>query len=223
MNPFEWITFAQTKSTTLNTVYIAIAGNIGSGKTTLTTLLSKHYKWKPHFEAVDNNPYLNDYYKDVPRWSFNLEVFFLKERFRNLLEISQSQVPIIQDRSIFEGVYVFTANNKDMGYLSDRDYETYMELFNCMVSVVNYPRLLIYLRSSVPHLVENIQKRGREYEQAIPLQYLENLNNRYENFIFNSYQGETLVIDVDNLDFLLHPEDFRSIVDKIDAKLYGLF
>ena len=137
MNPFEWITFAQTKSTTLNTVYIAIAGNIGSGKTTLTTLLSKHYKWKPHFEAVDNNPYLNDYYKDVPRWSFNLEVFFLKERFRNLLEISQSQVPIIQDRSIFEGVYVFTANNKDMGYLSDRDYETYMELFNCMVSVVN--------------------------------------------------------------------------------------
>ena len=204
-------------------MYIAIAGNIGSGKTTLTTLLSKHYKWKPHFEAVDNNPYLNDYYKDDPRWSFNLEVFFLKERFRNLLEISQSQVPIIQDRSIFEGVYVFTANNKDMGYLSDRDYETYMELFNCMVSVVNYPRLLIYLRSSVPHLVENIQKRGREYEQAIPLQYLENLNNRYEDFIFNSYQGETLVIDVDNLDFLLHPEDFRSIVDKIDAKLYGLF
>ena len=204
-------------------MYIALAGNIGSGKTTLTTLLSKHYKWKPHFEAVDNNPYLNDYYKDVPRWSFNLEVFFLKERFRNLLEISQSQVPIIQDRSIFEGVYVFTANNKDMGYLSDRDYETYMELFNCMVSVVNYPRLLIYLRSSVPHLVENIQKRGREYEQAIPLQYLENLNNRYEDFIFNSYQGETLVIDVDNLDFLLHPEDFRSIVDKIDAKLYGLF
>lgn len=204
-------------------MYIAIAGNIGSGKTTLTTLLSKHYKWKPHFEAVDNNPYLNDYYKDVPRWSFNLEVFFLKERFRNLLEISQSQVPIIQDRSIFEGVYVFTTNNKDMGYLSDRDYETYMELFNCMVSVVNYPRLLIYLRSSVPHLVENIQKRGREYEQAIPLQYLENLNNRYEDFIFNSYQGEILVIDVDNLDFLLHPEDFRSIVDKIDAKLYGLF
>ena len=204
-------------------MYIAIAGNIGSGKTTLTTLLSKHYKWKPHFEAVDNNPYLNDYYKDVPRWSFNLEVFFLKERFRNLLEISQSQVPIIQDRSIFEGVYVFTANNKDMGYLSDRDYETYMELFNCMVSVVNYPRLLIYLRSSVPHLVENIQKSVREYEQAIRLQYLENLNNRYEDFIFNSYQGETLVIDVDNLDFLLHPEDFRSIVDKIDAKLYGLF
>lgn len=204
-------------------MYIAIAGNIGSGKTTLTTLLSKHYKWKPHFEAVDNNPYLNDYYKDVPRWSFNLEVFFLKERFRNLLEISQSQVPIIQDRSIFEGVYVFTTNNKDMGYLSDRDYETYMELFNCMVSVVNYPRLLIYLRSSVPHLVENIQKRGREYEQAIPLQYLENLNNRYEDFIFNSYQGETLIIDVGNLDFLLHPEDFRSIVDKIDAKLYGLF
>ena len=204
-------------------MYIAIAGNIGSGKTTLTTLLSKHYKWKPHFEAVDNNPYLNDYYKDVPRWSFNLEVFFLKERFRNLLEISHSQVPIIQDRSIFEGVYVFTANNKDMGHLSDRDYETYMELFNCMVSVVNYPRLLIYLRSSVPHLVANIQKRRREYEQAIPLQYLENLNKRYEDFIFNSYQGETLVIDVDNLDFLLHPEDFSSIVDKIDAKLYGLF
>lgn len=213
----------QTNSTFFNTVYIAIAGNIGSGKTTLTTLLSKHYKWKPHFEAVDNNPYLNDYYKDIRRWSFNLEVFFLKERFRNLLEISRSKDSIIQDRSIFEGVYVFTANNKDMGLLSERDYNTYMELFDCMVSVVNRPRLLIYLKASVSHLVANIQKRGRDYEQSIPLEYLENLNKRYENFIFKKYSGETLVIDVDHLNFLTNPEDFRFVIDQIDTKLYGLF
>lgn len=222
MNPNECFNFAN-KFNIFNTVYIAIAGNIGSGKTTLTTLLSKHYKWKPHFEAVDNNPYLNDYYKDIRRWSFNLEVFFLKERFRNLLEISRSKDSIIQDRSIFEGVYVFTANNKDMGLLSERDYNTYMELFDCMVSVVNRPRLLIYLKASVSHLVANIQKRGRDYEQSIPLEYLENLNKRYENFIFKKYSGETLVIDVDHLNFLTNPEDFRFVIDQIDTKLYGLF
>jgi len=204
-------------------VYIAIAGNIGSGKTTLTTLLSKHYKWKPHFEAVDNNPYLNDYYKDVPRWSFNLEVFFLKERFRNLLEISQSQVPIIQDRSIFEGVYVFTANNKDMGNLDERDFDTYMELFDIMTSLVDAPDLLVYLRASVPHLVENIRRRGRDYEQSIPIAYLENLNCRYESFVVEKYPGKVLVIDVDNLDFLHNPTDFAGIIDRIDAELFGLF
>ena len=146
-------------------MHIAIAGNIGSGKTTLTTMLSDHYGWIPRFEAVDYNPYLDDYYKDIPRWSFNLEVYFLKQRFRDLLEIAQSKKTIIQDRSIFEGVYVFAANNKAMGYLSNRDYETYMGLFESMMTAVEYPDLLIYLKASVPHLVQNIQKRGRDYEQ----------------------------------------------------------
>ena len=202
---------------------IAIAGNMGSGKTTLTTMLSEHYGWTPRFEAVDNNPYLDDYYKDIARWSFNLEVFFLKQRFRDLLEIANSSETIIQDRSIFEGVYVFTANNKAMGNLSDRDFETYMGLFESMMAAVKHPDLMIYLRASVPHLVQNIQKRGREYEQAIPLDYLKNLNERYEDFIFNKYKGRILVVDVDPLDFQHNPKDFASIIDKIDAQIFGLF
>ena len=157
-------------------MHIAIAGNIGSGKTTLTTLLAKHYGWTPKFEAVDFNPYIDDYYKDIKRWSFNLEVYYLKHRFRDLIEISKSDKTVIQDRSIFEGVYVFTANNKAMGNLSDRDFDTYMELFEQMVYMVKYPDLMIYLRASVPHLVAKIQKRGRDYAQTIQLGYLENLN-----------------------------------------------
>ncbi|MBR1655608.1 MAG: deoxynucleoside kinase [Prevotella sp.] len=204
-------------------MHIAIAGNMGSGKTTLTTMLSEHYGWTPRFEAVDNNPYLDDYYKDIARWSFNLEVFFLKQRFRDLLEIANSSETIIQDRSIFEGVYVFTANNKAMGNLSDRDFETYMGLFESMMAAVKHPDLMIYLRASVPHLVQNIQKRGREYEQAIPLDYLKNLNERYEDFIFNKYKGRILVVDVDPLDFQHNPKDFASIIDKIDAQIFGLF
>lgn len=204
-------------------MHIAIAGNIGSGKTTLTTMLSDHYGWIPRFEAVDYNPYLDDYYKDIPRWSFNLEVYFLKQRFRDLLEIAQSKKTIIQDRSIFEGVYVFAANNKAMGYLSNRDYETYMGLFESMMTAVEYPDLLIYLKASVPHLVQNIQKRGRDYEQAIPLDYLKNLNERYEDFIFNKYKGRILVVDVDPLDFQHNPKDFAGIIDKIDAQIFGLF
>lgn len=204
-------------------MHIAIAGNMGSGKTTLTTMLSEHYGWTPRFEAVDNNPYLDDYYKDIARWSFNLEVFFLKQRFRDLLEIANSSETIIQDRSIFEGVYVFTANNKAMGNLSDRDFETYMGLFESMMAAVKHPDLMIYLRASVPHLVQNIQKRGREYEQAIPLDYLKNLNERYEDFIFNKYNGRILVVDVDPLDFQHNPKDFASIIDKIDAQIFGLF
>jgi len=204
-------------------MHIAIAGNMGSGKTTLTTMLSEHYGWIPRFEAVDNNPYLDDYYKDIARWSFNLEVFFLKQRFRDLLEIANSSETIIQDRSIFEGVYVFTANNKAMGNLSDRDFETYMGLFESMMAAVKHPDLMIYLRASVPHLVQNIQKRGREYEQAIPLDYLKNLNERYEDFIFNKYKGRILVVDVDPLDFQHNPKDFASIIDKIDAQIFGLF
>lgn len=204
-------------------MHIAIAGNIGSGKTTLTNLLAKHYGWTPKFEAVDYNPYLEDYYTDIPRWSFNLEVYFLKQRFKDLLEISHSDKTIIQDRSIFEGVYVFTANNKAMGNLSDRDYNTYMELFESMMMLVKMPDLMIYLRASTPHLVANIQKRGRDYEQSMPLEYLENLNLRYEDFIFKRYHGKLLIIDVDELDFLHNPKDFSVILDKIDANLFGLF
>ncbi len=164
-------------------MHIGIAGNIGSGKTTLTRMLSEHYGWTPKYEAVTYNPYLEDYYKDIKRWSFNLEVYFLQQRFKDVLEIASSDDVIIQDRTIFEGVYIFVANNKAMGNLSDRDYETYMDLFKLMMSLVKAPDLLIYLRSSVPHLVSQIQKRGREYEKSIELDYLEGLNNRYEQWI----------------------------------------
>ena len=203
-------------------MHIAIAGNIGSGKSTLTQLLARHYGWEPRYEAVATNPYLEDYYRDIPRWSFNMEVFFLKERFRDLIAISQAQHTIIQDRSSFEGVYVFMENNRDMGNLSDRDYETFMELFQQMMSVVKLPDLLIYLRASVPHLVGNIQQRGRNYEQTIQLEYLENLNRRYEKFI-RDYKGRLMIIDKDPLDFKNNPKDFAKIVDQIDRTLFGLF
>lgn len=204
-------------------MHIAIAGNIGSGKTTLTTLLAKHYGWTPRFEAVDYNPYMDDYYKDIPRWSFAMEVFFLKERFKDLVALSRSPEPIVQDRSIFEGVYVFAANNKELGNMDDRDFTTYMELFEQMMTIVKLPDLMIYLRSSVAHLVANIQLRGREYEQKIPLEYLENLNKRYEDFINNKYKGRLLMVDVDNIDFQHNPKDLAGIIDRIDARLFGLF
>ena len=204
-------------------MHIVVAGNMGSGKTTLTNMLARHYGWTPQFEAVDYNPYLDDYYSDIPRWAFNLEVYFLKQRFRDLLEIAQSDNDIIQDRSIFEGVYVFAANNYAMGNLSDRDFDTYMELFESMMTAVRYPQLMIYLRASVPHLVQNIQKRGRDYEQSIQLEYLTNLNNRYEDFIHNKYKGQVLIVEVDELDFEHDPRDFSYITDRIDANLYGLF
>jgi deoxyadenosine/deoxycytidine kinase len=204
-------------------MHIAIAGNIGSGKSTLTRMLARHYGWEARFEAVDQNPYLVDYYRDIHRWSFNLEVYFLKERFRDLLSIAQADHTIVQDRSIFEGVYVFMQNNKAMGHLSDRDYETYMELFDQMMSVVRLPDLMIYLKASVPHLVGNIQKRGRDYEQSIQLEYLENLNRRYDDFIYNMYKGRVMVIEKDSLDFQNNPRDFSQIVDRIDRMLFGLF
>ena len=204
-------------------MHIAIAGNIGSGKTTLTTMLAKRYGWKPRFESVDYNPYLEDYYKDIKRWSFPMEVFFLKERFKDLLEISRSDESVVQDRSIYEGVYVFTENNYAMGNLDERDYETYMELFEDMTDAVQFPDLMIYLRASVSHLVSNIEKRGREYEQKMPLDYLENLNKRYGEFIKEKYKGRVLTIDVDNLDYQHQPKDFGFITDKIDRELFGLF
>lgn len=204
-------------------MYIAIAGNIGSGKSTLTRLLAKHYGWEPRYETVEGNPYLEDYYRDIERWSFNLEVFFLKERFRDLIAISQAEHTIIQDRTIFEGVYVFMANNHAMGNLSDRDFDTYMELFHQMMSLVKLPDLMIYLRASVPYLVSNIQCRGRNYEQTIQLDYLQNLNERYDDFIYNKYQGRVMTVEKDRLDFINSPKDLSQIFDRIDAELFGLF
>jgi deoxynucleoside kinase family protein len=206
-------------------VHIAIAGNIGSGKTTLTECLAHHYGWIPKYEAVDYNPYLEDYYKDIPRWSFNMEVFFLKERFKDLLTLAKSsgKETFVQDRSIYEGVYVFTENNYQMGNLSARDFHTYMELFESMTHILHYPDLMIYLRSSVSNLVKNIQKRGRDYEQQMPLEYLERLNQLYEEFVFQKYQGKVMVVEVDTLDFLRNKKDFSGIIDQIDAHLFGLF
>ena len=204
-------------------MHIAVAGNIGSGKTTLTQMLAEHYGWRPQYEAVSYNPYLEDYYKNIDRWSFAMEVFFLKERFKNILEIAHSEETIIQDRTIYEGVYVFVANNKKLGHLSDRDFTAYMELFELMTDIVRFPDLMIYLRASVPHLVKNIQKRGREYEQTIQLEYLNGLNELYEEFIYKKYRGRVLTVEVDNLDYQHNRQDFAFITDKIDALLYGLF
>ena len=204
-------------------MHIVVAGNIGSGKTTLTTMLSKHYGWLPQFESVVDNPYLEDYYKDIKRWSFCLEVYFLQQRFKDMLAISKTDKTVIQDRSIFEGVHVFAANNQAQGNMSERDFQTYMDLFDLMTRVTRTPDLMIYLRCSVPHLIGNISKRGREYEQSIKLDYLEGLNKRYEEFVYFNYPGRVLTIEADDLDFLNRPEDFQYITDKIDRLLYGLF
>ena len=203
-------------------MHIGVAGNIGCGKTTLTRMLSAHYGWTPKYEAVTYNPYLEDYYKDIPRWSYNLETYFLAQRFRDVLEIAKSDGVIIQDRTLLEGVNIFVANNREQGNLSDRDYDTYMQLFELMMSMVNPPDLLIYLRSSVPHLVAQIQKRGREYEQSIKLDYLQGLNEHYERWI-GAYTGNLLILEADGLDFENRPEDFALITDKIDAQMFGLF
>ena len=203
-------------------MHIGIAGNIGCGKTTLTRKLSEHYGWTPRYESVTYNPYLEDYYSDIPRWSFNLEVYFLAQRFKDILDIRRSDEVIIQDRTILEGVHIFVENNYRMGNLSDRDFRTYMDLFELMMSLVKEPDLLIYIKSSVPHLVSQIQKRGREYEQGISLDYLAGLNSLYENWI-DSYKGKLLIIDGDGMDFENRPEDFASITDRIDAMLFGLF
>ena len=203
-------------------MHIAIAGNIGSGKTTLTTMLAKRYGWSPHYEPVDNNPYLEDYYHDMKRWSFNLQIYFLNKRFKDVVEISRSDKTIVQDRTIFEDACIFAPNLHDMGLMSDRDFDNYTDLFNLMISLVKLPDLMIYIRSSVPRLIGNIQKRGRSYEQTIRIDYLKGLNDRYEEWISN-YKGRLIVVEGDNCDFLNNPRDFGRIADQIDAELFGLF
>ena len=203
-------------------MHIAIAGNIGSGKTTLTKMLAAHYGWTPKFESVDFNPYLADFYEDMERWSFNLQIYFLNKRFQDVVEISKQKDIIIQDRTIYEDARIFAPNLHAMGLMSTRDFENYSDLFDLMMSLVNPPDLLIYLRSSIPNLIAQIQKRGREYERSIRIDYITGLNERYEEWI-GSYTGRLITIDVDNLDFLNRPEDFALITDRIDAELYGLF
>ncbi|MEJ6749186.1 MAG: deoxynucleoside kinase [Flavobacteriales bacterium] len=204
-------------------MHVAIAGNIGSGKTTLTTKLAKHYKWSPHFEDVENNPYLNDFYKEMQRWSFNLQVFFLNSRFRQIIDIKKSDKDFIQDRTIYEDAFIFAPNLHSMGLMSTRDFDNYKELFSLMDSLVDGPDLLIYLRASVPTLVEQIQKRGRDYENSIRLDYLTQLNDRYEAWIESYDSGKLLIIDVDNINFSENEEDLGSIIEKIDAEINGLF
>lgn len=203
-------------------MHIAIAGNIGSGKTTLTKLLVKRYGWTPRFEPVDVNPYLEDFYKDMNRWSFNLQVYFLNKRFRDVVEISKSTDTIIQDRTIFEDARIFAPNLHDQGYMSDRDFDNYSELFDLMMSLVGLPDLMIYIRSTIPNLIAQISKRGREYEQSIRIDYLTGLNERYENWI-KDYKGKLLIIDGDKLKFESNPKDFQQITDQVDSLLYGLF
>ena len=203
-------------------MHIAIAGNIGSGKTTLTKMLASRFGWTPHFEPVDNNPYLEDYYKDMNRWSFNLQIYFLNKRFHDVVEIAQSNDTIIQDRTIFEDACIFAPNLHDMGLMSDRDFDNYTDLFNLMISLVRLPDLLIYIRTGIPRLVEHIQKRGRDYEQTMRLDYLKGLNRRYEDWIAG-YKGNMMVIDGDTVDFEGSPKDFGRIADRIDSELYGLF
>jgi deoxyadenosine/deoxycytidine kinase len=204
-------------------MHVAIAGNIGSGKTTLTTLLAKHYKWQPHFEEVDDNPYLIDFYKDMQRWSFNLQVFFLKQRFRQLMDLEKSGKKIVQDRTIYEDAHIFAPNLHSMGLMTTRDYENYFDLFSIMDEFIKAPDLLIYLRASVPVLVQNIQKRGREYEEAIRLDYLTRLNERYEAWISTYHKGKLLVIDIDENRFHENAEDLGTIISAVDSQLHGLF
>jgi deoxyadenosine/deoxycytidine kinase len=204
-------------------MHIAVAGNIGAGKTTLTTLLSKHYKWMPHFEDADDNPYLNDFYEDMQRWSFNLQVYFLNSRFEQVLDIKKKGKTVIQDRTIYEDAYIFAPNLHSMGLMTTRDFENYFSLFKLMEQLVKAPDLLIYLRGSVPKLVSQISKRGREYENSIRLDYLKRLNERYEAWISTYDSGKLLIIDIDNNNFEDNNEDLGKIIGKIDAEINGLF
>ncbi|SHI81770.1 deoxynucleoside kinase [Algibacter luteus] len=204
-------------------MHIAIAGNIGAGKTTLTKLLAKHYKWEAQLEDVVDNPYLDDFYNQMERWSFNLQVYFLNSRFRQVLQIHESGKDIIQDRTIYEDAHIFAPNLHAMGLMTNRDFENYKSLFELMESLVKGPDVLIYLRSSIPNLVSQIQKRGRDYENSISIDYLSRLNERYEAWIHGYSKGKLLIIDVDNLDFVDKPEDLGSVINTIDAEINGLF
>jgi deoxyadenosine/deoxycytidine kinase len=204
-------------------MHIAIAGNIGSGKTTLTGLLSKHFGWLPNYEDVDTNPYLSSFYEDMQRWSFNLQIYFLNSRFRQIVEIRRSGKNVIQDRTIYEDANIFAPNLHSMNLMTTRDFDNYRSLFDLMASLIQPPDLLIYLRAEVPTLVRNIQKRGREYEASIRLDYLNSLNERYENWIDGYKFGKLLIFDVDNLDFTNNREDLGQVIEKIQAELHGLF
>ena len=204
-------------------MHVALAGNIGAGKTTLTKLLAKHYKWESQLEDVVDNPYLDDFYNQMERWSFNLQVYFLNSRFRQVLQIRESGKNIIQDRTIYEDAHIFAPNLHAMGLMTNRDFENYKSLFDLMESLVLGPDLLIYLRSSIPNLVNQIHKRGRDYENSISIDYLSRLNERYEAWIHGYDKGKLLIIDVDHLDFVANPEDLGEIINKIDAEIHGLF
>lgn len=203
-------------------MHIAIAGNIGSGKTTLTKMLAKRYGWTPRFESVANNPYLSDFYADMERWSFNLQIYFLNKRFAEVVEISKSSETIIQDRTIFEDARIFAPNLHNQGYMSDRDFNNYTDLFDLMMSLVKLPDMMLYIRSTIPNLIAQIGKRGREYEQSIRIDYLQGLNDLYEDWV-KSYKGNMIIIDGDTCKFEADPQAFQQITDKIDAELYGLF
>lgn len=204
-------------------MHLAVSGNIGSGKTTLTEKLAKHYGWKAEFEAVDDNPYLPDFYEDMKRWSFHLQVYFLNSRFNQLKTIQRSSESTIQDRTIYEDAYIFAANLYKSNLLTERDYANYKSLFDSMISHVKAPDLLIYLKADIPKLVGQIEKRGRSYETAMRIDYLKNLNSHYEEWIAGYKEGKLLVIDVNNLDFVERPGDFSFIVEKIEREMFGLF
>jgi deoxyadenosine/deoxycytidine kinase len=204
-------------------MHIAVAGNIGSGKTTLTALLSKHFNWEPHFESVEDNPYLHSFYEDMQRWSFNLQIYFLNNRFRQIVKIRESGKNVIQDRTIYEDAHIFAPNLHEMNLMATRDFDNYRALFDLMSTFIKPPDLLIYLRASVPTLVRQIQKRGRDYEESIRLDYLKQLNQRYEEWIESYNQGKKLIVNVDNMDFATIPEDLGFVIDRINAELHGLF
>jgi deoxyadenosine/deoxycytidine kinase len=204
-------------------MHIALAGNIGAGKTTLTELLAKHYGWTPHYEDVDENPYLTDFYNDMQRWSFNLQIYFLNSRFKQIIDIRKSGKTIVQDRTIYEDAEIFAPNLHAMGLMSTRDFNNYKSLFDLMVSLIQPPDLLIYLRGSIPTLIKQIEKRGREYENSIRLDYLRQLNERYEKWIKGYALGKLLIINVDDIDFTTNPEDLSFIIDKVNAQIHGLF
>ncbi|MBS1782603.1 MAG: deoxynucleoside kinase [Bacteroidetes bacterium] len=206
-----------------NIKHIAIAGNIGAGKTTLTTMLARHYKWTPHFEDVDHNPYLVDFYEDMHRWSFNLQIFFLNSRIRQLIDIRKGKETVIQDRTIYEDAHIFAPNLYEMGLMTARDFENYTSFFSTLKNLVSPPDLLIYLKASIPKLVDNIQNRGREYEENIRLDYLKRLNEFYNKWIDKYMDGPLLIVEVDNLDFANKDEDFAEVVRRIDAQIHGLF